>query len=165
LDATIEEDLLIFQFSGHGVKSDPTAATPDKLGLQLGAFDGLLHWRELSILRTFPCRVLVILDCSGAGSAVLYEKAIQDQQSVKALHMLAACRSDQLALEERNNGAFTSVLLRALRGEAGQSARDFVELEDVINFLLAHQPKDMEPQFLSLGARKSEPLPLTSRRK
>ena len=141
----VPEDVFVFYYAGHGVKSAGSNQNPADFYLaladvtQLYGDDAMLAQRGISAsqLRGIFQRIrarkqLVILDACQAGAAVdalrgaVEEKAIAQLARAAGVTVLASALSEQFASEckELGHGLFTYALLQGMRGKADGAPKD-----------------------------------------
>ncbi|MEJ7647247.1 MAG: caspase family protein [Chryseolinea sp.] len=135
-----QEDVFIFYYAGHGSMVDnhfyfiPTESSRlyDQNALNKDAIEaGVLQEKFKSIK---ALKQLIIMDaCQSGGSVELLatrgageEKAIAQLSRSAGIHVMASAGSEQFASEfaSLGHGLFTSVLIRALQGEADGAPKD-----------------------------------------
>ncbi|HTF19785.1 MAG TPA: caspase family protein, partial [Chryseolinea sp.] len=134
------EDVFIFYYAGHGSMVDnhfyfiptETSRLYDERTLNKEAIEAILlqeKFRQIKALKQ-----LIIMDaCQSGGSVELLatrgageEKAIAQLSRSAGIHVMASAGSEQFASEfaSLGHGLFTSVLIRALQGEADGAPKD-----------------------------------------
>ncbi|MEJ1238955.1 caspase family protein [Chryseolinea sp. T2] len=134
------EDVFIFYYAGHGSMVDnrfyfiptETSRLYDERALSKEAIEAILlqdKFRQIKALKQ-----LIIMDaCQSGGSVELLatrgageEKAIAQLSRSAGIHVMASAGSEQFASEfaSLGHGLFTSVLIRALEGEADGAPKD-----------------------------------------
>lgn len=113
-----EDDIALFYFSGHGgIDSvDSYLVTPDARKYDLGVSVNTV----LKIANESKCKnKVIILDCCHSG-AVGTTNLIGGTTALinNGVTILAASRSDEVALEVNGHGVFTNLLIEALKGGA-----------------------------------------------
>lgn len=163
------EDVFIFYYAGHGSMVDdrfffiPTESSRlyDEGSLNKEAIEaGLLQdkFKQIKALKQ-----LIIMDaCQSGGSVELLatrgageEKAIAQLSRSAGIHVMASAGSEQFASEftSLGHGVFTSVLIRALQGEADGAPKDgkvtIYELKSFIDDQVPEMTKKLKgnPQY------------------
>ncbi|MGC3947460.1 MAG: caspase family protein [Chryseolinea sp.] len=134
------EDVFVFYYAGHGSMVDnrfyfiptETSRLYDERALNKEAIEAILlqeKFRQIKALKQ-----LIIMDaCQSGGSVELLatrgageEKAIAQLSRSAGIHVMASAGSEQFASEfaSLGHGLFTSVLIRALEGEADGAPKD-----------------------------------------
>lgn len=164
-----QEDVFIFYYAGHGSMVDnhfyfiPTESSRlyDQSSLNKDAIEaGLLQdkFKQVKALKQ-----LIIMDaCQSGGSVELLatrgaseEKAIAQLSRSAGIHVMASAGSEQFASEfaSLGHGVFTSVLIRALQGEADGAPKDgkvtIYELKSFIDDQVPEMTKKLKgnPQY------------------
>ena len=120
-----EGDVALLYFSGHGAlvgNDNGYIATPDYApGIEGVSLKDILSLANKS---RFKSRV-VILDCCHSGNLMEPRTGDCGAPSIaKGVAIIAACRSDESAMEESGHGVVTSLLLEGLKGGAATVAGD-----------------------------------------
>jgi uncharacterized caspase-like protein len=134
------EDVFIFFYAGHGSMIDnhfyfiptETSRLYDERSLSKDALDASVLQEKFKAIKAL--KQLIIMDaCQSGGSVELLatrgageEKAIAQLSRSAGIHIMASAGSEQFASEftSLGHGLFTSVLLRALQGEADGAPKD-----------------------------------------
>jgi len=134
------EDVFIFYYAGHGSMVDnrfyfiptETSRLYDERSLSKEALEASLLQEKFGQIKAL--KQLIIMDaCQSGGSVELLatrgageEKAIAQLSRSAGIHVMAAAGSEQFATEftSLGHGLFTSVLIRALQGEADGAPND-----------------------------------------
>ncbi|MEP6735456.1 MAG: caspase family protein [Chryseolinea sp.] len=135
-----QEDVFIFYYAGHGSMVDnhfffiPTESSRlyDQGSLNKEAIEAGVLQEKFKKIKAL--KQLIIMDaCQSGGSVELLatrgageEKAIAQLSRSAGIHVMASAGSEQFATEfaSLGHGLFTSVLIRALHGEADGSPKD-----------------------------------------
>lgn len=141
-DATEPDDLLLFDYSGHGDEAGGESYLVARDGRHLVLGDTAVPvMRIKQIMDAAPARAKVILldAChSGANIGQKGPKPMTPEfiarvfEQAEGMAILASCKQSQLSYEWRaqERSVFTHYLLDALKGEADRDAKGFVTVQD-----------------------------------
>jgi uncharacterized caspase-like protein len=141
-DATEQDDLLLFYYSGHGDEKDGVAYLVARDGRYLVLEDTAVPVaRVTAIMEAAPARAKVLLldachsgaDIGGKGPKKMTPEFIRRVfEEAVGLAVLASCTQGQLSYEWRKEerSVFTHYLLEALRGSADNDEKGFVTVQD-----------------------------------
>lgn len=142
-DATDEDDLLLFYYSGHGdeMRNEPFLVARD--GHRLDLVDTAIpisRVREIMQGANARAKVLILDAChSGANFHGKGPKRMSEDfinrvfEQAEGLAILASCKQNELSYEWRQNrrSVFTHYLLDGLSGNADHDEKSFVTIQDV----------------------------------
>ena len=134
------EDVFIFYYAGHGSMVDnrfyfiptETSRLYDERTLNKEAIEAILLQEKFKQIKALK-QVIIMDACQSGGSVELLatrgageEKAIAQLSRSAGIHVMASAGSEQFASEfaSLGHGLFTSVLIRALQGEADGAPKD-----------------------------------------
>jgi N-acetylmuramoyl-L-alanine amidase len=141
-DATEQDDLLLFYYSGHGEEDGGESYLIARDGRRLVLSDTAVPLtRVKEIMEEAPARAKVIVldachsgaDIGGKGPKPMSEAFIRRVfEQAEGMVILAACKQGQLSYEWRENkrSVFTHFLLEALSGAADRDEKGFVTVQD-----------------------------------
>ncbi len=139
-NATDEDDLLLFYYSGHGDAEDGQSYLVARDGRRAALSDTAVSLRRVEeILRSAKARgKIIVIDACRSG-ADIGSKGFSDEfirrvfEQAEGLAILASCKQGELSWEDRNigQGVFTSFLLDALTGAADRDGKGFVTAQDI----------------------------------
>ncbi len=134
-----ENDVVLFYFSGHGIKGAFLPTNYD------GTFYKLAHEEILDILSHSRARLKLVLgDACHSGSlaqakapnhlAALYGALTPTQGGIA---LMLSSRSEEISLEDRNlrSGVFSFFLIQALKGLADRNADGIVTLQETYDYV------------------------------
>jgi Caspase domain len=114
-------DLALLYFSGHGTENNLGGflVTPDAAVYD----EGVALTEVLTLANTSAAReVVVLLDCCHAGSLGVVPPISNEVAALReGVSILTASRAGQAAMEHRDGGVFTSLVLAALEGGAADA--------------------------------------------
>jgi len=162
-----QEDVFIFYYAGHGSMVDnhfyfiPTESSRlyDLSSLNKDAIEAGVLQEKFKSIRAL--KQLIIMDaCQSGGSVELLatrgageEKAIAQLSRSAGIHVMASAGSEQFASEfaSLGHGLFTSVLIRALQGEADGAPKDgkvtIYELKSFIDDQVPEMSRKLKGNF------------------
>lgn len=139
-NATDEDDLLLFYYSGHGDAEDGQSYLVARDGRRAALSDTAVSLRRVEeILRGAKARgKIIIIDACRSG-ADIGSKGFSDEfirrvfEQAEGLAILASCTQGELSWEDHDlgQGVFTSFLLKALSGAADRDGKGFVTAQDI----------------------------------
>lgn len=147
-DATDQDDLLLFYYSGHGDVQGNESYLVAQNGRAIALEDTAVPLtRVKEILEQAPARAKVIIldachsgaNIGGKGPKRMSREFIQHVfEQAEGLAILASCKYHQLSYEWRDQGCsvFTNFLLEALDGLADQDKKGFVTVQDVNRYIV-----------------------------
>jgi hypothetical protein len=145
-------ELALFYFAGHGVVRGKDANAEGVLRTVDGTHgdEGL----SMETITTFAnnsraTERVIILDCCHAGAIEQILLTQKPAPLMEGVSILAACRSDQKAVENENRGLFSSHVCAALDGGAAD-VRGFVTVASIYAYVdEIMTPWDQRPQLRS----------------
>ncbi len=141
-NATEEDDLLLFYYSGHGEEKDGESYLVAGDGRHLVLGDTAVSvTRVKEILDAAPARAeVIILDAchSGADIGKKGPKPMSPEfiervfNQAEGMAILSSCKQKQLSWEwpDKGQGVFTYYLLDALTGKADRDEKGFISVQD-----------------------------------
>lgn len=139
-NATEEDDLLLFYYSGHGDAEDGQSYLVARDGRRAALSDTAVSLRRVEeILRGSRARgKVIVIDACRSGSDI-GGKGFSDEfirrvfEQAEGLAILASCKQGELSYEDPKigQGVFTSFLLEALTGAADRDGKGFITAQDI----------------------------------
>ena len=141
-NATEEDDLLLFYYSGHGSEKDGESYLVASDGRHLTLGDTAVPITRIKeIMQAAPARAkVIILDACHSGANIgnkgpepMSPEFIQRVfEQAEGMAILSSCKKDQLSWEwfDKKQGVFTYYLLEALTGEADRDEKGFISVQD-----------------------------------
>jgi hypothetical protein len=131
-------DLALLYFAGHGMRRDTAGDQHEGILFTIDAIEGdegvPMEW-VIAQANSSPAKErAIVLDCchSGAIDQVLATRT--PVALAEGVSLLAACRSEQYALEKGGHGLFTSLVCAALDGGAAD-VRGFVTVASIYAYV------------------------------
>ncbi len=145
LKGSSANDLFVLFQSGYGTNDDDAFA--------VHAYDTSIPWTDVASLLNLPCAVLALLDSSYSGNAVDFEASFNLTRPTERLHIMSACRGDQLCGDGVENGIFSGLIIKGLYGAADASSDHVVTLQELFDYVRAESPDSQQPQLFA-GSQK-----------
>lgn len=144
--ATDEDDLLLFYFSGHGMaERGESYLLSNDVRLSALKYTSVALRDVREIMDTSPARAkVIILDACHSGAAIGKDAVTMTQEFIQhvfekaeGIAVLSSCKQGQKSWEwsEKNCSVFTYFLLEALNGKGDFEKKGFVTVSDVNRYV------------------------------
>jgi uncharacterized caspase-like protein len=142
-NATEQDDLLLFYYSGHGDLTAQQSYLVARDGYAVSLADTAVSLKRIEeIMREAKARAkIIILDACHSGANIgskgpkkMSEEFIKQVfAQAEGMAVLSSCKQGELSYEwaEKEQGVFTHYLLEALTGKADLDEKGFVTVQDV----------------------------------